>query len=206
MTTIRHHGTYLYDTQFAEMLANAFDRACSDKCSHHSYHEVYSHLLAERNITSFLEVGLFLHEDAPTTDLHSWAEVLPSAKIYGADRKSHLLFSNDRISTFYVDQDVKESLEALKTSIGHKVDFILDDASHIFEKSINTFENLFDLVSDGGLYVIEDILVRKYSDSDWEQNVEQMIGYFSNRGLNYEIFTTSAIRRCVDSIVLAIYK
>lgn len=206
MTTIRHHGSYLYDTDFSNLLADSFDSYGSDKASYHCYNEPYSHLLAKRNISSFLEIGLFLYDDNPATDLHAWAKVLPNADIYGADRKKHLLFNNGNISTFYVDQDSKESLEQLKSLLPPKIDFVLDDASHMFDKTINTFESLYEIVSDGGLYVIEDILVRRYSESDWEQNIDQLLGYFANTGLKYEAFTTSSIRRCVDSIVFAVYK
>lgn len=206
MHQIHHHGTYLYDTDFANFLADEFDRSGSDKTSHHCYHEPYSHLLAGRKVSSFLEIGLFLKENDPATDLHSWARIFPDAQIYGADRKKHLLFNDGRISTFYVDQDSKESLEQLKQSLPTKIDFVLDDASHMFDKSVRTFESLYDVVADGGIYAIEDILIRRYSDSDWEQNIEQLVDYFSGTDLNYEVFTTSSIRRCVDSIVLAVYK
>lgn len=206
MTNICHHGTYLYDAEFANKLADSFDAWQSDKGLYHCYHEPYSHLLGNRTIESFLEIGLFLKDDNPATDLHAWANIFPEAKIYGADRKRHLLFNNDRISTFYVDQDSKESLEDLKKQLPDKIDVVLDDASHIFEKTVRTFESLYEKVADGGLYLIEDILIRRYSDTDWEQNIDQLLGYFANTGLKYEAFSTSAIRRCVDSIVLAVYK
>lgn len=206
MSKIRQHGTYLYDPGFADFLANSFHLYRSDKASYHSYQEPYSHLLSGRNITSFLEIGLFLNDDNSDTDLNAWANVFPEAKIYGADRKRHLLFNNDRISTFYVDQDSKESLEDLKKELPDKIDVILDDASHIFEKTVRTFESLYEKVADGGLYLIEDILIRRYSDTDWEQNIDQLLGYFANTGLKYEAFSTSTIRQCVDSIVLAIHK
>jgi hypothetical protein len=203
---MKPHGSYLYNSDFADKFADAFDRASSDKASYHAYHEIYSHLLHGREVKSFLEIGLFLSNNEPTTDLHAWAEVLPNAEIFGADWKAHLLFSTDRIKTHYVNQDVPESFDFLKKQLPEKVDVILEDASHILAKTITTFEQMWDRVADGGLYMIEDILVRRYSDSDWEQNVEELDEYFSQTGLDYEIFSTSTIRKCVDSIVLAVHK
>lgn len=206
MPHIKHHGSYLYNSEFADTFADAFDRASSDKASYHAYHEIYSHLLHDRDVKSFLEIGLFLSNNEPTTDLHAWAEVFPNAEIFGAYWKAHLLFSTDRIKTHYVNQDVPESFDFLKTQLPEKVDVILEDASHILSKTITTFEQMWDRVADGGLYMIEDILVRRYSDSDWEQNVQELDDYFFQTGLEYQIFSTSTIRKCVDSIVLAVHK
>jgi hypothetical protein len=203
---MKPHGSYLYNSEFADRFADAFDRSHSDKASYHAYHEIYSHLLGDRDVKSFLEIGLFLSNNEPTTDLHAWAEVFPNAEIFGADWKAHLLFNTDRIKTYYVNQDVPESFDYLKNQLPEKIDVILEDASHILEKTITTFEQMFDRVADGGIYMIEDILVRRYSDSDWEQNVQELDEYFSQTGLNYEIFSTSTIRKCVDSIVLAVHK
>lgn len=203
---MKKHGSYLYDADFADMFAESFDRAGSDKASWHAYHEIYSHLLAGRKVNSFLEIGLFLSDTAPTTDLHSWAEVFPDADIYGADWKAHLLFNSERVKTFYVNQEDRNSFSQLKAQLPEKIDVILDDASHMLDKTINTFEEMYDCVSDGGLYLIEDILVRRYSDSDWEQNINELMDYFSKTDLKYEAFSTSTIRKCVDSIVIAVFK
>lgn len=206
MPHIKHHGSYLYNSEFADTFADALDRASSDKAGYHAYHEIYSHLLCDRDVKSFLEIGLFLSNNESTTDLHAWAEVFPNAAIFGADWKAHLLFNTDRIKTHYVNQDVPESFDFLKKQLPEKIDVILEDASHILSKTITTFEQMWDCVADGGLYMIEDILVRRYSDSDWEQNVQELDDYFFQTGLEYKIFETSTIRKCVDSIVLAVYK
>ena len=203
---MKKHGTYLYNTDFADRFADAFDKASSDKASWHAYHEIYSHLLAGRDVSSFLEIGLFLSDTEPHTDLHAWAEIFPNAEIFGADWKSHLLFEDGRIKTFFVNQDDPASFDELKKDLPEKIDVILDDASHMLEKTITTFEQTFDLVADGGLYLIEDILVRRYSESDWEQNIDEILEYFSKTGLSYEVYSSSTIRKCVDSIVLAVFK
>lgn len=200
--------SYEYNLEFARLLHDSFDKSLSDKGAYHCYHEAYSHIFFKRTVTSFLEIGLFLSDYVPTTDLHAWANVFPNAEIYGADRKRNLLFSTDRISTFYVDQDSKESLYELKKNLPGQVDVILDDASHMFDKSINTFESMYEIIADGGVYIIEDILVNR-TGADWEkhaQSAEQLVEYFSNAGYDYELFCTSATSRVGDSAVLAVYK
>ena len=202
---MRIHGEYAYSEEFANKLSLEFTAAYSDKGSHHGYHEVYSHLLAAREPKSFLEIGLFL-SDTQHTDLFAWEKVFPTADIYGADIKESLLFERGRIKTFFIDQSKVETFAELRKSLPEQIDLILDDASHIFELSINTFENLFDLVSDGGIYMIEDILFGEYNLDSWEQRVSQFTNYFDGKGLDYEVFATSKVHDCVDSVVLAIYK
>lgn len=204
-TRIVSSGLYLYEKDFADKLSLEFTAVGSDKASHHAYHEIYAHLLGQREVNTFLEIGLFLNE-TQHTDLFAWAKIFPDASIYGADRKKDQLFNYENIQTFYVDQDDRESLEQLKSQLPNKIDVILDDASHMLDKTINTFEVMFDSVADGGLYLIEDILIRRYRDDDWEQHAEELDEYFSKTGLTYTMFSSSTIDKCVDSIVLCVYK
>ena len=203
---MKPHGSYLYNAQFADKLADAFDRHQSDKASLYAYHEVYSHLLSSRKIESFLKIGLFSDDAEPKTDLHVWADSFTNTQIYGADWRVDLLFRTARCKTYYVDPGAPESFDGLKKYMPKKLDVILDDASHILEKTITTFEQMWERIADGGVYVIQSILRHHYSEPCWQQNVEDLDKYFSSTGLNYEIFSTSAIRKCVDSVVLAVYK
>jgi hypothetical protein len=204
MKKISYTGSYTYNEDFANKFAELFTAAGSDKATYHCYHEIYSHLLYGRDVKSFLEIGLFLNDDTPETDLHAWAEIFQDAEIFGADRKKSLLFNTDRIKTHYVDQDDRESLHALSYVLPPTVDVILDDASHIAEKTFATFEELFGLVTPGGLYLIEDILHYRYSVTDWEQNVDELNGYFHASKVDYTVYASSSINRCVDSVVFAI--
>jgi hypothetical protein len=202
---IKMHGQYEYDKDFSQRLGLEFTAAYSDKSTYHGYEDVYSHLLAHRSPKSFLEIGLFL-KDSQATDLFAWEKMFPNADIYGADIKSLYLFNRDRIKTFFVDQSDEKTILGLKTLLPEKIDIILDDASHIYELTIKTFENMFDLVADGGIYMIEDILYGNYNMDSYEQRASQLIEYFDKTGLNYDIFATSKIETCVDSIVLAVYR
>lgn len=201
---MQQHGEYQYNQELANRIAKAFTAANSDKSTYHAYHEPYAHILEGRDVKAFLEIGLFLW-DTPTTDLYAWAEIFPDAQIWGADIKQHLLFSTDRISCLYIDQADSDTFPPVRDAIGGKVDVILDDASHVYSLTINTFENMFDLVAPGGVYMIEDILLNGKPGVDWEQNVKELDNYFKKTEYNYEFYSTSTIDRCIDSVVLAIY-
>jgi hypothetical protein len=176
-----------YDPEFAEQIRRILGSTYSDKTSGHQYHPVYAHLLKNRKVETFLEVGLFLN-DLPHTDLTGWAELFPDAKFYGADIKSSQFFSTDNITMIYADQSNVESLENLASAIPSTVDVILDDASHYFPQTISTFETLFDKVSDGGIYIIEDILETSVNGNGWQQSLDDFNAYFAQHAVTFEIF------------------
>jgi len=63
------------------------------------------------------------------------------------------------VSTYYgVDQADEATLRGLVAQDfdGGLVDLVIDDASHIYDLSVASFEALFPLVAPGGWYVIED--------------------------------------------------
>lgn len=203
--SIKVSGEYEYDKYFAQRLGLEFTAAYSDKSTYHGYEEIYSHLLADRSPKTFLELGLFL-KDSQATDLFAWEKIFPEAQIYGADIKSHLLFTRGRINTFYFDQSKLETIADLKLQLPEKLDVVLDDASHVYELTISTFEHMFDAVAQGGIYMIEDILFGDYNIGSYEQRASELQKYFDTTGLNYSMFSTSKIETCVDSVVLAVFK
>lgn len=177
-------GTYPYNEQFAEQILLALNNAYSDKGSFHQYHKVYAHLFETINITSFLEIGLFLN-DLPHTDLYAWAEIFPLAKIYGGDIKREQLFNQGNIETSYFDQNDQSSIDAFKAQFPIEFDVILDDASHFYGSTIKTFESLFPVVKTGGLYLIEDCAMQA---NGWQNTVGQLEEYFLTHGYEYKIY------------------
>jgi hypothetical protein len=89
--------------------------------------------------------------------------------------------SGDRFTIFKYDQSNKQHLNELINKIGYKeLDFILDDGSHIPEHQIMSFNILFDLVKDGGIYIIEDI-----ETSYWKNG--GLYGYNTNYGYKHDM-------------------
>lgn len=140
----------------------------SDKCPqiYHSYTPVYHEILnpLRDTVRSFLEIGIgniplmkaFAGDSySPGASLRMWRDYFPSAYIYGCDIDSSVLFEEERISTFVVDQS---DIASLKTVKG-EYDIILDDGSHDPRHQQISLIALWPLLVEGGLYIIEDVCI-----------------------------------------------
>lgn len=79
-------------------------------------------------------------------------------------------------------------------------DIILDDASHINDLSITSFNLLKNSVSTGGYYIIEDL---RNSYEDLTQDVKFWPGMHLNTGVNFD---NSSTRKDFDKLLLGIVK
>jgi hypothetical protein len=96
----------------------------------------------------------------PGASLRVWREYFPKAHIYGADVDRSILFSEERIATFYCDQTDPAAIAAMWTSIPWvEFDLIIDDGLHTFEAGACLFEHSFHRLRSGGIYIIEDVMV-----------------------------------------------
>jgi hypothetical protein len=137
--------------------------------SRHNYTLIYNTLfkdLFNKNITIFeLGIGttnsnIISHMDIdgkPGASLRAWAKIFPSANIYGADIDTTVLFTEDRIKTYYCDERDKNSIKSLWSNINTTFDIIIDDGIHEFKDNILFFENSIHKLNSGGYYIIEDI-------------------------------------------------
>lgn len=96
-----------------------------------------------------------------------WFEQCKPRKIVGIDLKkrddspSFQKFAADKsdlIKTYWgINQGDSERLrEIVRVEFSAPLDLVVDDASHIYEPTLASFETLFPLLRPGGLYVIED--------------------------------------------------
>jgi SAM-dependent methyltransferase len=139
----------------------------SDKSTHHDYHEVYASLLDRRARLRILEIGLGTNNLAiqsnmglggrPGASLRAFRDWAPHAAIFGADVDRDILFEEERIKTFFVDQTNTESLKLLSSQVGANFDLIIDDGLHLPHANLNTIEALLPLLKPGGTMVIEAI-------------------------------------------------
>lgn len=144
----------------------------ADKCPRirHTYTPVYDKLLHDKKVTNFLEIGIgnvplmgFCGPDyRPGASLRMWRDYFPEATIYGCDIERSVLFEEDRIKTFWVDQSSTHELETCVPDIQY--DVILDDGSHIFEHMKTSFDALWPRVAPGGFYIIEDTNTWMFED------------------------------------------
>jgi hypothetical protein len=94
----------------------------------------------------------------PGASLRGWQAYFPHARIYGADVDSDILFEDERIRTFWTDQQDSDAIRSLWRQIdGVTFDIMIDDGLHEAPANIRFFIESFARLKAGGIYVIEDI-------------------------------------------------
>ena len=153
-----------------EELRALFQKYGSDKSTGHNYHLLYAWLLSSRRQGDFsmLEIGLGTNnidvpsnmglEGKPGASLRSFRDWAPRGKIFGADVDKRVLFAEERIETFYVDQTKPTVLGELAARFAPgSFDMIIDDGLHNSEANLNTLLFALPLIKSDGALVIEDI-------------------------------------------------
>jgi hypothetical protein len=97
----------------------------------------------------------------PGASLRVWRDYFPNARIYGADIDNDVLFKEERIETFYMNQLDPISIKSATQKFPDGMfDFMVDDGLHTFEAALTLFLNSNRLLSPRGIYVIEDVTPR----------------------------------------------
>ena len=151
----------------AERLATLFDFYGSDK-TRHGYHKLYAQILGEtRNVKKVLEIGLGSNNEdvvsnmsaagRPGASLRAFRDLCENAEIFGADVDRRILFEDERIKTFWVDQLDRSSLQNLRNRIPNDFDLVIDDGLHAPDANVSTLILGMQTIRIGGWVVIEDI-------------------------------------------------
>jgi len=148
----------------------------SDKGSgHHNYTTFYNFIFNEikNDVKKVFELGLGTNNlsipsnmsglGTPCGSLRGWRQYFTNAEIYGADIDDKILITEDRIQTFKCDQTNQNSIEQLWKNFDFKFDVIIEDGLHTFNANKTFFENSIDKLKDNGIFIIEDIDRRYYS-------------------------------------------
>lgn len=162
-------------------LADLFTRHGSDKgwkgtsaspfpWTPHDYADAYQLLfMSKRNdVRTVVECGIGTNNtDVPSNmtstgkpgaSLRAWRDFFPQANIIGLDIDDRILFSEERIQTYHVDQLDRESIRGFWNSSGlTSVEIIIDDGLHTFEAGVSLFESSIERLARDGIYVIEDV-------------------------------------------------
>jgi hypothetical protein len=154
------------DSNFDE----AFKRHGSDKSSIHNYHQVYSRLFQELRLTepSILEIGLGTNNTSvasnmgrrgkPGASLRAWRDLFPGSEIVGADIDSSILFQDQNIVTYQLDQTSSASWKSFIERLGRrKFSLVIDDGLHSPSANLKTLLFGLNLLDHKGFLVIEDI-------------------------------------------------
>jgi hypothetical protein len=164
----------------------------------HKYTPHYQrHLRAWRDQPiNLLEIGIggYDRDGDGGKSLRMWKAYFPHAQIYGLDIHDKSFVDEPRIRTFQGDQTDPAVLAAIAEAAG-ELHIIIDDGSHRSPDIIATFQILFPLLADDGIYVIEDTQTSYWPEFDGHEDpaaggttmafVKQLLD-----GLNYEEFLT----------------
>lgn len=136
----------------------------------HTYTDYYSRLFgnSRHSIRKVFECGLGTNNPEipssmgsrgkPGASLRVWRDYFPNASVWGADIDREVLFQEERIRTFYLNQLDIESIEEFWKTVGVRdFDFMLDDGLHTFEAGTTLFSCSIDFLAKSGVYVIEDV-------------------------------------------------
>lgn len=94
----------------------------------------------------------------PGASLRLWRDFFPNASVYGADIDKDVLFEEERIKTYFIDQLDPIAIKSFWKTVGIKdFDFMIDDGLHTFEAGSTLFLNSIDKLSVNGIYIIEDV-------------------------------------------------
>ena len=152
-----------------EELGQLFTHYGSDKANVHNYYLAYGSLVKRELPLSILEIGLGTNntnfrsnmgkDGKPGASLRAFRDWAPQARVYGADIDKGILFTEERIQTYFVDQLRPETLTELVTQLPKQgFDLIIDDGLHLPVANLNTLEFSLKLLKPGGFFVVEDIL------------------------------------------------
>ena len=153
----------------------------------HSYCDIYGTLFdhCRESVRTVFECGIGTSDPSkpstmgalgrPGASLRVWRDYFPHAQIIGADIDRNTLFAEERIRTYQVDQTSAPSVQNLWDSLsGLHFDLFIDDGLHTFAAAKCLFDNSWDRLKPGGLYVVEDL---------WMQDLAQFVGHVQQLGL-----------------------
>lgn len=165
---LKNNSLFSCDPHSSAELKVLFDYYGSDKANYHNYHFLYSWILSKRyEILNILEIGLGTnHQDvvsnmgrtgSPGASLRAFRDYCPNADIFGADIDRRILFQENRIKTFYIDQLNPCAIVDFLDHIDNSFDLIIDDGLHSPNANLATLNFSLNLLRVGGWFVIEDI-------------------------------------------------
>lgn len=144
------------DSDLLQSLSEIGRAQGTDKVTQLGYDPWYERMFAplrERPL-KLLELGVL--EGA---SLRMWEAYFPNAEIWGIDvAPGCTAHEGGRVRVRIGDQADPRFLASVAAEVG-PLDIVIDDASHVWHKTLASFELLWPHVASGGWYVIEDLQV-----------------------------------------------
>ena len=159
---------FLDKENYKEKLGDLFNLHGSDKASVHNYYLIYSSIINElENPSKIFEIGLGTNNidvvstmgknGKPGASLRAFRDYTNDLHVYGADFDQRILFEENRIKTFFVDQTNSKTFLDLSQKIDSNFDLMIDDGLHSPNANLNSLFFFRNKVRKGGYIVIEDI-------------------------------------------------
>lgn len=138
------------------------------------YYEKYLESWRDKKF-KLLEIGI-----SSANSLKMWRDFFPQAEITGIDiDRNSLKYREDGFNMIMCDQSDSGSLTTLSETVG-PFDIVIDDGSHRMDHIIISFETLFPLLNNGGLYIVEDLHTCYLSQYN-PNKVQDALSYFQDR-------------------------
>jgi hypothetical protein len=137
--------------------------------NYHIYTDIYNLLFnhCKLSVKNVFELGIGTTNQkirsnmgllgTPGASLRMWKDYFPNANIIGADIDVDILFEEERIKTFYVDQTDQDSIRKLWDKIDFSFDIMIDDGLHDPDANINFYKFSKHKNRTNGIYIIEDV-------------------------------------------------
>lgn len=152
----------------AAKLTEALAAFGSDKAQN-GYHPLYGSILSKPDeVEKIFEIGLGTNNTdvlsnmglsgTPGASLRAFRDFCPNAEIFGADIDKRILFSEDRIRTYFIDQTNSSTFADIYEQVGGGFDLVIDDGLHSPHANLASLIFGLSVIKPGGWVVIEDIL------------------------------------------------
>jgi hypothetical protein len=141
----------------------------------------------------------------PCGSIYGWKEFFPNSLIFGADIDKDILINEDRIKTYYCDQQNPQIIKEMWSNpyLEDNFDIIIEDGLHEFNANVCFFENSIHKLKSGGFYIIEDIRIIEVHLFINKINNEWNIKY---PDYVFNLLKIPLITNTIDNILLIIYK
>ena len=144
------------------------------------FYDAFFNHMCEKEVNIF-EVGLgsntrgiegWMGENArPGASIYGWSEYFSKGKIYGADIDEKAIFQDPdkRITTYVLDQKSAKDSKHIFGQINEKMDIIIDDGRHWPDYNMAFFNNTFQYLKKGGLFIIEDVFLSEHPRGNFKK-------------------------------------
>jgi hypothetical protein len=119
----------------------------------HGFIDVYEPYFNEvSNSKHILEIGVYYGGS-----LKYLSDKFKDGNIYGIDIEDKTQYDEERVKTYIVNQEDRDSLNGFLKEVDVEFDIIIDDGGHTMKQQQVSFGILFKRLKKGGIYILEDL-------------------------------------------------